>query len=1105
MIFRWGLVGLCSLQGAWAHSDMSILRMDSLESIRMILTGRFSVRLILIAVLVGDLSSTFAQVRVWEGIFRLPTYEEGRPNPNPPFDQYSGNTNYPYTLRDQLTNQRVEHAWRAVFLENEYLKCSILPDLGGHIYTCVDKLSNKPMFYANPSIKKAEIGYRGGWAAFGVEFNFPVSHNWVTVSPVDYFYAKNADGSASVFVGNIDRVYGMQWNVELVLHPGSTVLELKVVLNNRSDVRHRFYWWSNAGVQVWDDSRVSYPMQFSASHGFTEVDTWPVDSTGTDLSLLKNHTAGPVSRFMYGSREPFMGIWHPQTDSGVVHYAEYEELPGKKIWSFGADADGLDWRKALSDNNSAYMELQAGLFRNQETYAFLQPRQTIHFTEYWMPARGLGGIVRANLTGVANLSRQHNVLHVAFNANRKIPGATVRILNGSKLVLNQKLDLAPERTWTHDVASGDNAKTYTFEVLDGRGELLLQQTEGEFDWTPRAQVQVGPQQHYAMPAAEKRSEDDWVQLGKDEELNGARLTALSDYKQALSRFPTSLTLEKAAGRLSVDLLRYEEAVGYLEAVERRETWNAETAYYLGIAYDGLGRAREAELAFESARLLPEFHAASSLRLAELEARQRQLQLAGNDLREAVRSAPDDLRSGEELAAVEFALDHKEEARALAKQWLTRYPTSYFLREELGQPDNDHLGADVDRVLNTASEYMRLGLYERALDVLLQDYPAVPADQREPAEAAPQNHPLVAYYRGYCRQQLGHSPAEDYSAAARLSTDFVFPSGSMTYQVLQTALRVNPQDANANYLLGTLEFSVGMTDAGLDKWKDALTLNPRIPALGASLGRALLQVKGDTEGALAAFQRGVIEDPSNLENYLGLDQALSLLRRTASERVSALTRYPDRDNMPTDLVYELALNLAEAGDYDSAVALFHNRFFLRAEGGTNVRQVWVEVRLQQALAFVREGHCDAALETASQLGAVVPGLDFTRDGLQPLLDAARTKYMLGELQNSCGRKEEAQVLFQRAAGTTDSEQAAWAFMAAKKTNIEDEGKWHARLLTALAANQNKGSSLGAYNYALLQRELRNETAADAGFREALLMPDRQMAYHLARLALADGGN
>jgi Flp pilus assembly protein TadD len=1071
----------------------------------MISTCRFSGRLILVTVLVAGLPSTFAQVRVWEGILRLPTYEEGRPNPNPPFDQYSENTNYPYTLRDQLTNQRVEHPWRAVFLENEYLKCSVLPDLGGHIYTCVDKLSNQPMFYANPSIKKAEIGYRGGWAAFGVEFNFPVSHNWVSVSPVDYSFAKNADGSASVFVGNIDRVYGMQWNVELVLHPGSTVLELKVVLNNRSDVRHRFYWWSNAGVQVWDDSRVSYPMQFSASHGFTEVDTWPVDSTGTDLSLLKNQTKGPVSRFVYGSREPFMGIWHPQTDTGVVHYAEYEELPGKKIWSFGADADGLDWRKALSDNNSAYMEVQGGLFRNQETYAFLQPRQTIHLTEYWMPARGLGGIVRANLNGVANLSRQHHALSVAFNANQKIPGATLRILDGSNVVLNQKLDLAPECTWTHDVAPADNAKRYTFEVLDGRGELLLHQTEGEFDWTPKAQVQVGPQQHYAMPAAEKRSEDDWVQLGKDEELNGARLTALSDYKQALSRFPTSLTLEKAAGRLSADLLRYQEAVAYLEPVERRETWNAETAYYLGIAYDGLGRAREARLAFESARLLPEYHAAASLRLAELEARQGQLQLAENDLREAVRSSPDDLRSGEELVAVQLALGHQKEARALAKQCLTRYPTSYFLREELGQPDNRHLGADVDRILNTAAEYLRLGLYERALDVLSRDYPAVPADQREPAEAIPQNHPLVAYYRGYCKQKLGRSPAEDYSAAARLSTDFVFPSGAITYQVLQSALRANPQDANADYLLGTLEFSVGMTDAGLDKWKDALALNPWIPALDASVGRALLHVKGDTERALAAFQRGVIDDPANLENYLGLDQALSLLKRPASERVSALTRYPDRDNMPANLVYELALNLAEADDYDSAVALFHNRFFLRAEGGTNVRQVWVEVRLQQALAFARKGHCEAALETASELGAVVPGLDFTRDGLQPFLDAARTNYILGELQDGCGRKEEAKVLFQRAASAADSEQVAWAFMAAKRTASYDEGKWRARLLIALAANLNTGSSLEAYNYALLQWELGNETAAEAGFRDALLLPDRQIAYHLTRLALADGGN
>jgi hypothetical protein len=332
-------------------------------------------------------SSATAQVKVWQGTLTLPTYEEGAPDPNPPFDQYANSRfNYPYTLRDRLTDQRRDHAWRAIFLENEYLKCSVLPDLGGHVYTCTDKISGQPMFYENPSIKKADISYRGAWAAFGIEFNFPVSHNWVSLSPVDFAFGQKDDGSASVFVSNIDRVYGMQWSVELVLRPHSTVLEERVTLNNRSDIRHRFYWWNNAGIRVWDDSRIEYPMRFTASHGFRDVQPWPIEADGTDLSIVKNQTKGPVSLFVHGSREPFMGVWHPRTNTGTVHYADYAQLPAKKIWSWGTDPDGLDWRKALSDDNSAYVEVQAGLFRNQETYAFLEPRQTIRFSEFWILA-----------------------------------------------------------------------------------------------------------------------------------------------------------------------------------------------------------------------------------------------------------------------------------------------------------------------------------------------------------------------------------------------------------------------------------------------------------------------------------------------------------------------------------------------------------------------------------------------------------------------------------------------------------------------------------------------------------------------------------------------
>src|SRR5258707_11831316 len=501
-----------------------------------------------------------AQVRVWQGVLEIPVYEEGAPDPNPAFDQYASTRfNYPYTLRTNISDQRVVHKLRAIYLENEYVKCSVLPDIGGHVYTCVDKISGQPMFYANPSIKKARIGYRGAWAAFGVEFNFPVSHNWMSMSPVDFAYASHEDGSASITVGNVDRVYGMEWTVELILRPGSTVLEQRVRLSNRSDVRHRFYWWSNAGVQIWDDSRIEYPMRFAASHGFTEVQPWPVDAAGKDLSIIKNQTDGPVSVFVHGSRENFMGIWHPHTNAGTAHYARYDELPAKKIWSWGVDADGLDWRKALSDDDSAYAEVQAGLFRNQETYAFLEPGQHIDFSEYWMPARGTGGISRANLTGEVHLERKDDWVVISLNVNRRLPAATLQVLDGSTPLLSDKVGLTPERTSTKVLRVPGKERNYTFELKDESGVVLLRQTEGKYDWTADSEIKVGLQSNYVFADEGTRTEGDWLQAGKTQELDGDRLSARETYERALEKFPASFDLLKASGRLLTGFKTFDEA------------------------------------------------------------------------------------------------------------------------------------------------------------------------------------------------------------------------------------------------------------------------------------------------------------------------------------------------------------------------------------------------------------------------------------------------------------------------------------------------------------------------------------------------------------------
>ena len=83
-------------------------------------------------------------VRVSAGEETILTYEEGPPDLNPPFDLFtSGRFNYPYTLRENLTDRRAPRVWRTLNLENEHLRVTVLPDLGGRLWRCIDKANGR--------------------------------------------------------------------------------------------------------------------------------------------------------------------------------------------------------------------------------------------------------------------------------------------------------------------------------------------------------------------------------------------------------------------------------------------------------------------------------------------------------------------------------------------------------------------------------------------------------------------------------------------------------------------------------------------------------------------------------------------------------------------------------------------------------------------------------------------------------------------------------------------------------------------------------------------------------------------------------------------------
>ena len=1058
-------------------------------------------------------------VRVWHDTRTIPTYEEGPPDPNPPFDLFAGTRfNYPYTMRTRLTDRRVMRAWRTLNLENEFLKVQVVPDLGGHVLSVVDKATGRELFYANPSLKFAQVAYRGAWASYGIEFNFPVSHSWVTVSPVDFATRVNPDGSASIVVGNVDLVYGMQWRVELTLRPARAALEQQTRLYNRSDVRHRFYWWTNAAVQVWDDSEICYPMTHTASHGFSDVDTWPVNRAGVDLSRPGNHRQGPVSLFAHGSREPFMGIYHPRTRAGVAHYSAPSDLPAKKVWSWGADADGLEWRKALSDDDSAVAEIQAGLFRNQETYAFLEPQESIAFEEAWLPVRGIGGISRANAEAVLHVARAADGggqrIEVGLNVARAVRGVlTVR--QAGTAVAEEQVAIGPRDAFVRAFSLAGSGPC-TVRLSDASGRPVIEHTEGVYDVTPAAQIKVGPQAAWVPPPPAGRSEADEAAVGRAYELEGKLLKAYAAYAEGLARFPGSFELLKASGRLAVDLKRFDEASDPLERALARVSNDAEAQYYLGCARLALGDAAGARALFEQAAFARAMRAPALSQLVRLAAREGRLEEALGLAGRALQADPGAVRTGTFEIILLRRMGRDAQARRRLEAWLAADPANGTLRVEatrLGPADERvwaHLGSDPQRVLDVAIDYMDLGDWADAIDVLGRRYPTGAAIHAEPGAVAPQRHPEVAYYRGYCREMAGRPGRADFEAASRMSTAYVFPQRAASMPVLSRAAAADPSDATARFLLASLYLSGGMAERAAEQWEAVRRLRPNTPTLHRNLGMTVLYALGDARRAEAVLSEGLTADPLNPDVYLALDQASGLVGRPPLERLRALERYPALAETPPAIVFKRALALVEAGRPAEAEAQLAGRFFPREEFGTNVRQVYVEIREQQALALARQRRCGEATGLVRRLGEGVEALPFTKTGMSAFTESGRALLLGGEVMAACGERADAAARWRRAAALADaypSPNVAFGWRAMRRLGEAEAPGERGRLEAALAGWERRlviGTNFpgpNACGRGMLLLALGRGQEARERLEESLLLPDQLMSHYLAREALA----
>ena len=280
----------------------------------------------------------------------IPTYETGKPDKNPMFLEkrvYQGSSGklYPYPTTEEISFTRTDKTWHAVWLENDYLKVMVLPELGGRIQRALDKTNNYDFVYYNHVIKPALVGLAGPWISGGIEFNWPQHHRPTTYLPVDYVISEHEDGSKTLSCNDIDQMYGTKGITSFTLYPDRAYIEIRGQLYNRTNLPQTFLWWANPAVSVNDNTQSIFPsdVHFVMDHGKRDVSRFPIArgvyykhdySEGVDISRYKNIPV-PTSYMAEKSAYDFVGGYDYGKEAGLLHVADHHVSPGKKQWTWG--------------------------------------------------------------------------------------------------------------------------------------------------------------------------------------------------------------------------------------------------------------------------------------------------------------------------------------------------------------------------------------------------------------------------------------------------------------------------------------------------------------------------------------------------------------------------------------------------------------------------------------------------------------------------------------------------------------------------------------------------------------------------------------------------
>jgi len=882
-------------------------------------------------------------VKIWNEDFSIPTYPVGPYEEIPVFLEnrvYQGSSGkvYPYQVIETIGDYPEPRTYNAIFIENEYLKIMVLPELGGRIQMAYDKIRQRHFIYYNRVIKPALVGLLGPWISGGIEINWPQHHRPSTFMPVDWDIEHLSDGGATVWISERERMSHQKGMAGYTLRPGTACLELHGRLYNPTSVPQTFLWWANPAVHVNDYYQSVFPPDVHAvfDHGRRDVSTFPVAtgvyykmdySKGVDISRYKNIPV-PTSFMAEQSKYDFVGGYENDTRSGMLHVSDHNVSTGKKQWTWGCGDFGRAWDRNLTDNDGPYIELMTGMFcDNQPDFSWLMPFEEKTFTQFFIPYRELGVVKNACSDVLMNILADNSQTFLKLFVTRDIE-LHAEILYRSEMIYSEDIKASPEDDISLSIPGNPEPMDCIVNIYDSSKNILLH-WENESD---RKEI-PSPAKPALMPSEISSSEQLFLTGQHLEQYRHATFEPMDYYTEALRRDPGDIRNNNAAGLLSLRRGCLKEAELFFNTAIKTLTdrnanpYDGEPFFNLGLCLKYQGQYQKAYESFYKACWNGAWQCAGYLELSRISVSEGKWLRAIDEIDMSLSRGWHNLAARHLKSVILRKLGRRGDAVALIDESVRqdRFNVGCLYERWLITQDSEDLTrfhrimrGESHNYIELSYDYMAAGLYEEAMDVL---------------EMLSSPTMMSGFAISYC---LGHTGNEQTAAEAAMKAETYrlsnsFPNSLQDILILEYVISIS-RTPKALYLLGNIWYDKKQYGTAIACWEKSFQLDSTFPAVRRNLAIGYFNRQNRYEEARNMMEAAFDSDQSNARLFMELDQLYKKMKMAPQERLSNLCSHPELISVRDDLLLEQITLLNIMGRYQEAKKLLDRHNFHPWEGG-----------------------------------------------------------------------------------------------------------------------------------------------------------------------------